>query len=70
MCDLESAEHVFGSSRPLGPGIVLQGAQGGGRLRATESSGGRCGGPAGGSKFPSSGAHFPITNNIYTVMPE
>ena len=24
MCDLESAEHVSGSSRPLGPGTVLQ----------------------------------------------
>ena len=27
MCDLESADHVFGSSRPLGPGIELQGGQ-------------------------------------------
>ena len=57
MCDLESAEHVSGSSRPLGPGIVLQGGQGGAR-RAMGTSGGRRGGVRGGAPTPRQASHI------------
>ena len=58
MCDLESAEHVSGSSRPLGPGIVSQGARDAPGSAPGEVRGTVAGGPVGSSEFPSSGLRW------------